>query len=429
MATFANTLTPTPFGFFDADIAFQQEADSMVTFVKRKLGDDILSVELTKKQVWACFEESFLEYSSIINEHAASSQLMNLLGIPTGSVDSFKQVVKGQPGQGEDRVEYTGPSGKEQTFPMENLEFMLRRAAPYAHDAGIGGSYNNHSGSIQLVTNQQDYDMYTDLVNEDGDTLYSLQSPEGDPKTKMKIMEICHYSPQAQYRFFDTTSAINYLNNEFSFESFTPETVFYVLPIFEDVLRGGQMKLSNRVRRSNYSYRTMGSKIRIFPTPTSDNPKKLWVRVAFSPDPFNPDIQDDSIYGVSNLSNVPYGNLSFEKINSMGRQWIRQYCLALSKELLGLVRSKFGSVPIPGGDLQLNGSDLVTQGREEKTQMQEQLKELLAGLTYSKMIEDEAATVENMRKILSHMPVPGGKAIIVGQELGNGETFCNTERN
>ena len=414
MAIFANTLTPTPFGFFDADIAFQQEADSMVTFVKRKMGDDILSVELTKKQVWACFEESFLEYSSIINEHAASSQLMNLLGIPTGSVDSFKQVVKGQPGQAEDKTVYTGPSGKEQTFPMENLEFMLRRAAPYAHDAGIGGSYNHHSGSIQLITGQQDYDMYADLVNEDGDTLFSLQSPDGDPKTKMKIMEICHYSPQAQYRFFDTTSAINYLNNEFSFESFTPETVFYVLPIFEDVLRAGQMKLSNRVRRSNYSYRTSGTKIRIFPTPTQDNPKKLWISVMFSPDPFNPDIQDDSIYGVSNLSNVPYGNLAFDKINSMGRQWIRQYCLALSKELLGLIRSKFGSVPIPGGDLQLNGSDLVTQGREEKTQMQEQLKELLAGLTYSKMIEDEAATVENMRKILSHMPVPGGKAIIVG---------------
>jgi hypothetical protein len=414
MASFANTLAPTPFGFFDPDIAFQREADAMVTFVKRKLGDDILSVELTKKQVWACFEESFLEYSSIINEHAASSQLMNLLGIPTGSVDTFKQIIPGQPGQGEDKTVYTGPSGKEQTFPMENLEFMLRRAAPYAHDAGIGGSYDHHSGSIQLVTDQQDYNLYTDLVNEDGDTLYSTQSPDGDPKTKMKIMEICHYSPQAQYRFFDTTSALNYLNNEFSFESFTPETVFYVLPIFEDVLRAGQMKLSNRVRRSLYSYRTAGTNIRIFPTPMSSAPQKLWIRVAFNPDPFNPDIPDDSIYGVSNLSNVPYGNLSFEKINSMGRQWIRQYCLALSKELLGLIRSKFSSVPIPGGDLQLNGSDLVSQGREEKTQMQEQLKELLAGLTYSKMIEDEAATVENMRKILSHMPVPGGKAIIVG---------------
>ena len=228
MATFANTLTPTPFGFFDADIAFQHEADAMVTFVKRKLGDDILSVELTKKQVWACFEEAFLEYGSIINEHAASSQLMNLLGIPTGSVDSFRQVVKGQPGQGEDKVQHTGPSGKEQTFPLENLEFMLRRAAPYAHDAGVGGSYNEVSGSIQLETDRQDYDLLTELVNEDGDTLYSLQSAEGEPKTKFKIMEVCHYSPQAQYRFFDTTSAINYLNNEFSFESFTPETVFYV---------------------------------------------------------------------------------------------------------------------------------------------------------------------------------------------------------
>ena len=174
------------------------------------------------------------------------------------------------------------------------------------------------------------------------------------------------------------------------------------------------MKLSNRVRRSNYSYRTSGTKIRIFPTPTSDDPKKLWVRVAYSPDPFNPDHQEDTIYGVSNLSNVPYGNLEFSKINSMGRQWIRQYCLALSKELLGLVRSKFSSVPIPGGDLSMNGADLISQGREEKTQMQEQLKELLAGMTYSKMIEDEAATVENMRKILSHMAIPGGKAIIVG---------------
>ena len=411
MATFERTLNPTPFGFFDADVAFQQEADAMVVFVKRKLGDDILSVELTKKQIWACFEEAFLEYGSIINEHAASSQMMNLLGIPTGSIDSFKQVVQGQTGDNTDKTIYTGPTGKEQTFPMENLEFMLRRAAPYAHDAGIGGSYDQVSGSIDLVTNKQDYDMYSDLKLEDGTSVFDAQ---GDFKTKLKIMEVCHHSPTAQYRFFDTTSAINYLNNEFSFESFTPETVFYVLPIFEDILRGGQMDLSNRVRRSNYSYRTSGTQIRIFPTPTATSPGKLWIRVAYSPDPFNPSHQDDTIHGVSNLSNVPYGNLSYEKINSMGRQWMRQFCLGSSKELLGLIRSKFSSVPIPGGDLSLNGDDLISQGREEKTTLQEQLKELLAGLTYSKMIEDEAATVENMRKILSHMPVPGGKAIIVG---------------
>lgn len=411
MATFAQTLNPTPFGFFDADVAYQQEADAMVTFVKRKLGDDILSVELTKKQIWACFEESFLEYGSIINEFQAQSQLMNLLGIPTGSVDTFETVVKGQPGEGRDKTLYTGPSGKEQTYPLENLEFMLHRASPYAHDVGMGGSYDSVSGSIQLVKDQQDYDIYNDLVNDDGEKIFDLQ---GDFKTKMKIMEIMHYSPSAAYRFFDTTSAINYLNNEFSFESFTPETVFYVLPVFEDILRAGQMDISNRVRRSNYSYRTSGTKLRIYPKPTSDSPKKLWVRVAYSPDPFSASYQEDTIYGVSNLSNIPYGNLEFAKINSMGRQWMRQMTLALSKELLGLIRSKFGSVPIPGGELQLNGSDLVTQGREEKENLSTKLRETLTELTYSKMIEDEAATVENMRKILSHMPPPGGKAIIVG---------------
>ena len=52
MATFAETTNATPFGVFDSDSDFQSDADSMATFVKRKLGDDVLSVELTKKMIW-----------------------------------------------------------------------------------------------------------------------------------------------------------------------------------------------------------------------------------------------------------------------------------------------------------------------------------------------------------------------------------------
>ena len=85
-------------------------------------------------------------------------------------------------------------------------------------------------------------------------------------RQRCSISEVFHFNPQAAYRFFDTTSAINYLNNEFSFESFTPETIFYVLPVFEDILRAGQLDLSNRVRRSNYSYKIIGTKIRILST-------------------------------------------------------------------------------------------------------------------------------------------------------------------
>tara|TARA_Y100000593_G_C4297642_1_gene331506 strand:+ start:473 stop:1639 length:1167 start_codon:yes stop_codon:yes gene_type:complete len=388
MALFYQTLNPTPFGFFDSENVFQSEADALVPFVKRKLGDDILSVELTKKQIWACFEEATLTYGSMINEYQTTSQLSNLMGNSTGS----------------------NIQGK---YAHETMDFILRLAEPYAQDAGIGGSYNTLSGSIQLEQNIQDYDMYQSLKDGSGNLIFS-SSLNNDGGGKMKILEVYHFSPQASYRFFDTTSAINYLNNEFAFESFTPETVFYVLPVFEDVLRGGQMDISNRVRRSNYSYRTQGTKIRIFPTPTADSPKKLWIRVGFGSDPFNPAYNDKTIEGISTPANVPYDNIKYNTVNSMGRQWIRQYSLALCTELLGLVRSKFSSVPIPGGDLQLDGSTLVTQGREDQDNLRTSMSEFLAGLTYDKMIEGEAAKAENLQTVLKAIPVPMGKCIVIG---------------
>jgi hypothetical protein len=280
-------------------------------------------------------------------------------------------------------------------------------------EAGIGGSYNMISGSIELERGRQDYDIYTELKNADGDVLFTSGSNSA-PKTKLKIREVFHFNPQAAYRFFDTTSAINYLNNEFSFESFTPETIFYVLPVFEDILRAGQLDLSNRVRRSNYSYEVIGTKIRIFPNPTQEDPKSLYLRVQYYPDPLNPSYMDDTTHGVSNLSNIPFGNLTYSRVNSIGKQWIRQYALALSKEQLGLIRSKFSSIPIPGADLTLNGADLVTKGKEERTTLITQLKEMLETMTYDKLMEVAAARAESINKQLKFVPMPNGLAIFMG---------------
>ena len=389
---FVTTLNPTPFGYFDDDLVFQEDADKVVPFVKRKLGDDILSVELTRKQIWACFEEAVMEYGSIVNEYQTKSQLSNLMGISTGS-----------------NIE-----GK---YARETLDFVLRLAEPYAQEAGIGGAYNTMSGSISLTSGKQDYDIYEDLKDESGNLIFS-SSLNGSGSGKMKIMEVFHFSPQAAYRFFDTTSAINYLNNEFSFESFTPETVFYVLPVFEDVLRGGQMDLSNRVRRSNYSYMIQGTKIRIYPTPTTTDsttsPKKLWLRVGFGSDPFNAAFNDDSTFGVSSFANVPYGFLKYKTLNSMGKTWVYSYTLGLAKELLGLVRSKFAQVPIPGNTLQLNGTDLISQGRDDQSKLKDEMKELLESLTYEKMLEGDANKAESLQRLLKTIPIPMGKAIIIG---------------
>lgn len=392
MATFSTTLNPTPFGAFDADTAFQGDADSMVTFVKRKLGDDILSVELTKKQIWACFEEAALEYGSIINQYQARSQMATFLGTSTGSM-----------------------SGSEEKYPRESLEYLARFAEPYATEAGFGGSYNSISGSIALEEGRQDYDIYEELKDGSGNLIVSSSlNPDGPGAGKMRILEVLHFSPQAAYRFFDTSSAINYLNNEFSFESFTPETIFYVLPVFEDILRAGMLDISNRVRRSNYSYQLMGTKLRIFPTPTVNLPKHLFLRVRFRTDPLNPPRHDPTIYGVSNLSNIPFGNLTYSRVNSIGRQWIRQYALALATELLGTIRSKFSSVPIPDADLTLNGADLISRGREDKKELFTKLKEMLETLTYDKIAETQAVKAENIMKHLKTIPIPNGKVILMG---------------
>ncbi len=397
MATFIQTLNPTPFGFFDQETDFQTEADSLVTFVKRKLGDDILSVELTKKQIWACFEESFLEYGSIINQYQAKSQILDFLGTPSGTL----------------------LSGSEQKYTRHTLEFLKRQADPYSGEANAGGSQNPMSGAIALTNGKQDYDIYTELMTTPGGSTPLVSTQTAGRRTKMKIEEIYHFNPSAAYRFFDSTSAINYLNNEFSFESFTPESIFYVLPVFEDILRAGQMNVSQRVRRSNYSYKLQGTKLRIFPAPTTPpnapNIRYLWIKIVLNaPDPLNPPYTDDTIYGVSNLSNVPFGNLQYDRVNSVGRQWARQFTLSLCKELLGLIRSKFGNIPIPNAELTLNGGDLVTQGRDDQAKLKEQLTEMLESMTYDKLIETQALTSDNLMKQLRTIPVPNGLAITMG---------------
>ena len=102
MATFGKMVdsnqNPTPYGIFDSDDDFRNEADQFVVFAKRKLGEDILSVELTKKMIFANLEESALEYGSIINQYQAKSQLLQFMGMPTGSYDA------------------------EQKYPRENLQ-------------------------------------------------------------------------------------------------------------------------------------------------------------------------------------------------------------------------------------------------------------------------------------------------------------------
>jgi hypothetical protein len=333
------------------------------------------------------------DLNAYILEFQAKSNLANIMGQPTGSN------VQG-------------------LYPRETLEFLLRQAAPYSMAASYAGYQNEMSGSIALEYGRQDYDLPTELVNSAGVPLMNLQ-PSGSVQP-FRVTEVFHFSPAVAFRFFDSTSALNFLNNEFNFESFTPETIFYVLPVFEDLLRQGQLQLSQRVRRSNYSYKIVGSKLRVYPTPNRvrENPRKLFVRVQFVADAFITNSgyygspQDDSIFGISNIGNIPYNDVPFSSINAVGRQWIREYCLALCMIVLGFIRGKVRNIPVPNADVQLNYDDLLERGYADKERLITQIREQLNELTYSSLVEREADKSENLMRQLRGIPMP--KMIISG---------------
>ena len=403
MSSFVETLNPTPFGFFDSETAFQSEADSIVTFVKRKLGDDTLSVELSKKEIWTCLEESCLVYGRHIHEMRTKGELVDVLGLPTGSTDLTNK------------------------YPRGTLEYLVRQAEPYASLAYAGGDYDATLCYIDIISGVQDYNIYSDLkvaLGAQSGSLY-VDTLSSGSKGKIRIVEVFHFEPlAAQQMLLNASNITNFLATNFNYESYVNSTVFYVLPVFEDVLRRGMLETAFRVRRSQYSYQIIGSNLRIFPVPFNEfNTGKMFIKVMTATNPLldstsgvtgSVGFQDDSIYGVSSPSNIPFGNIPYATITSPGRQWIREYTLALSKEVLGLIRSKFDSVPIPNADVKLNGAELVAQAREDKEKLTTQLVEFLDQMTPDKLMEREVAIAENVQKQLKLIPIPGGGAIIIG---------------
>jgi hypothetical protein len=403
MPLFTQTSNPCPFGFFNSDPGFISEADKMVLFVKRSLGDDILSVELSSKQIWSCFEQSILIYSRYIDELRTKNELINVMGLPTGSID------------------LTGH------YPRRTFEFFSRMSEPYSTVAGIGGSFNVIEGYFTLEPGRQDYDLYQELRIFSGSMSGSLvvdSIPSGS-KGKLTVLEVMHFEPLAAQGYLLNSSNINqFMADNFNYESFNNAAAFYVYPVFEDVLRRQMLETSFRVRRSNYSYRIVGSKLRIYPIPTAlyEPQQNLFVRVMPNQNPLSSDpndpggiaYEDDTVDGISDPSNIPFSIIPYSNITEPGRQWIRQYCLALCKELLGLIRSKMNTIPVPNGELTLNGPELVQQAREDITALRDQLLEFLGELTYDKILEREASIAENLQKTLKYMPPPLGKSILIG---------------
>lgn len=365
--SFVSGTNATAFGLFDGDPQFRSDADKLVTFVARKLGEAHVQVELSSSDVYTSFEEAAIDYSMIVNSYQAKSSLAAILGSATGSL-----------------------TGQQNRYPQNSLEWARRQAQAYSEEAGTGGTHPLYSGSVGLQLGQQNYDLQA-LINPTGSDGHSR---------RMIIRDIFHFSPMSAYRFFGTTSAINYLNNEFSFESYTPETIFYLLPIWEDVLRSMQFKMSNKVRRSNYSYELHNNVLKLYPSPTN-NVNLHFTYQLIDEDPYGDDASAD---GVANMSNVPFGNIDYSKLNSISKTWIWKMTYSLCKEIMGLKRRKT-NMPIPNGELQLDGDSLVSEAKSEIDGLRSELKDLLESMTYDKIAAQQAEQTEALNRVMKNIPL------------------------
>ena len=364
----------TPFGLYDTDTTFQSDAPKFATWAARRMGYPIMEIELQDLQFYTCFEESITEYSAQVNQFNIRENLLSLRGQATGSSVTHKNVTP-------------------------NLAGNIRIAEQYGTEAGVGGTVDFKSGSIDVSSDSQVYDL---------NALWATPSESGQA---IEIRKVFYEAAPAVQRYFDPyagTGAGSYnMLDSFGWGSMTPAVQFMMMPIYADLLRIQAIEFNDQVRKSAYTFQLRNNKIRIFPSPTSTY--KLWFEYIVKADRDNPlqtRFGEKANTLVSDYSNVPYDNMQYQYINDVGKQWVRKYGLALSKELLGMVRSKYGTIPIPNADTTLDGDTLRGEASAEKESLVTELRENLEASSRKMMLESDSEEATRLQEKLQKVPLP-----------------------
>ena len=362
----------TPWGLYDTDNEFTSSADKFADWSARRLGYPIMSVELQSGSFYACFEEAVTEYSAQVNQFNIKDNLLHLTGQATGSNVTHKRV----------------------TPTMGRSIFLSKQ---YGTEAGVGGDVSYYTGSLAIKEGVQTYEIdkiFTDVSASEA----------------IGVKRIFYESTPAMQRFFDPYATTGYgtinMVEGFGFGNYSPAVSFTLMPMFEDLLRVQAIEMNDSIRKSAYSFSLVNNKLRIFPDPAEDrNLRFEYVKVSERDDPLITQYSGSADV-VSDFSNVPYDNMKYQFINDVGIQWIRKYGLALCKELLGIIRSKYGTLPIPNADTTLDGDTLRSEAAAEKEALITQLREMLEQTSRRALLEADKDEAEFLQEKLQKVPYP-----------------------
>jgi hypothetical protein len=368
---------------------------AQVAYTYKKLGGDILDIEITSGSVFANYEEACLEYSYIVNTYQAKSVLGSTLGGTTGSFDHKGEITSGDLVGADVALKY----------PKFSFETSFRIGEAFATEAVVGGQNTIYSASFATVTDQQDYDLQAIVKTAADDASNPFYNKVGDKR--IKIRQVYYVSPRQMWRFYGYYGGLNVVGDFHTYGQYADDSTFQVIPAWHNKLQAVAYEDHLYTRTSHYSYEVINNQLRLYPTPDSVSPENIWFRFTISG---GSDVWEDDYEsgqnGINNMNSIPFENIPYESINAIGKQWIRRFALALSKETLGQVRGKFGgNVPIPGDNVSLNASDLLSQAANEQEKLREELKTILAEMTYDKLIETDKNMTENAKELIQDVPL------------------------
>ena len=371
-----NASGSTPYGIYDSDEAFASESLSVCKFVARRLGHPVMQLEFDSGSIYAMFEESVSEYSQHINNYNIRNWLWNSYGGETKVSESIM-----------------GTGSFAPVTPHMGSAFTL--SDQYGEAINVGGDVTLHSGSITIAANQSVYDLDSSV-------------PEEHLTKRIEVQRVFNYGPAAITRFYDPFAGSfeqRQMLDAFGMGNVAPAVSFIMRPISYDISRAQAIETNDLIRKSAYSFELQNNQLRIFPIPKSDDVgNKIYFQYKLREDIVG-NSRTFNTGSVTDPSNVPHKFLTYTEINAPGRQWIRKYTLALSKELLGIIRSKYSALPLPNGDVNMDGENLKSEGREEKTQLLEELKEFLESVSLTQKTQNEAEEAEATSRVLARSPL------------------------
>tara|TARA_R110000822_G_C15298845_1_gene491760 strand:+ start:31 stop:1182 length:1152 start_codon:yes stop_codon:yes gene_type:complete len=362
----------TPFGFYDSDTQFQIDTDKFAKFSAQRLGYPLVEIELQDLNFYTAFEEAITTYGNELYSYQVSDNLLSFQGA-TSSI---------------------GPANEE--LPQENFSEMVRLSNQYGTAAGVGGTVTYHKGILPLTGSQQTYDL-------------NAWAHSQGIESRIEVKKVYYESTPAITRFFDpyagTGVGMQGMMDSFGFGNSSPAINFMLMPMNFDLQKIQAIELNDTIRRSQYTFSLINNQLKIFPIPIERNIRNLCFDYVESDDINKPYHDRNGREIITNASNVPYQNPNYTRINSIGRQWIFEYGLAIVKEMLGYVRGKYSTIPIPGSDVTLNQSDLISAATAEKTALIERLRTYFETTSRKTLLEKKAAEGEAHNKTLGQAPM------------------------